>query len=114
MRRLFIRETAYSYSDEEIAQELGGRIKNLRLSSCVSQGEFAKMSNVSISTVRRVESGHIQEVSFGSVLRMLRAGGMLDGMADLVQEVPIHPAVHSGPDKRAYASSKMRKRYERQ
>ena len=108
-----MRETAFTYTDEEIAQEIGGRVKKLRLSSCMSQSEFACTSGVSLSTVRRVENGHLLEVTFGHLLRMLRAGGMLDGMADLVDEVPVHPAVKKGSGKRAYASSKMRKRYEK-
>ena len=114
MRPLFIKETAYSYSNSEIARELGSRIKNLRLSSCFSQSEFAKLSGVSLSTLRRVESGHMLEVSFGNLLQILRAGGMLDGMAGLVEEAPLHPALHQDSNKRAYASSKMRERYEKQ
>ena len=113
MKPLFIKETAYTYSDSEIAEELGARIKTLRLSSCLSQSEFAKTAGVSLSTLRRVESGHLLEVSFGNLLQILRAGGMLDGLADLVEEAPIHPALHQESNKRAYASSKMRERYEK-
>lgn len=112
MSGLFVKETAYSFSDEEIAQVLSARMKALRLSSCVSQSEFAHLSGVSLSTVRRVESGRLLEVSFGNLLHILRAGGMLDGLADLVEEVPIHPALKKPVVKRSYASSKMRERYE--
>ncbi|MBR1633375.1 MAG: hypothetical protein IJ686_06440 [Bacteroidales bacterium] len=42
------------------------------------------MSGVSLSTVRRAESGRISELAFGHLLKILRAGGMLDGVADLV------------------------------
>ncbi|MBR0299476.1 MAG: helix-turn-helix transcriptional regulator [Bacteroidales bacterium] len=112
MKRLFSRETVYACTDEEITAEIGNRLKALRLSSCVSQSEFAKMSGVSLSTVRRAESGRLSEVSFGHLLRILRAGGMLDGLADLVEEVPLHPALKRNAPKRIYASSKMRERYE--
>ena len=114
MKQLFISETAYTYTDSEIAQELGSRIKNLRLSSCFSQSEFARLSGVSLSTLRRVESGHMLEVSFGNILQILRAGGMMDGTAGLVEDAPPHPALHQQSNKRAYASSRMRERYERQ
>ncbi len=109
---LFDRETVYTFTDAEIAKVLGERIKALRLSSCVSQTEFAKMSGVSLSTVRRAESGRISELAFGHLLKILRAGGMLDGVADLVEEVPEHPALHRYMPKRSYASSKMKERYE--
>ena len=112
MKLLFDRESVYSFSDDEISQILGVRLKALRLSSCVSQSEFAKMSGVSLSTVRRAESGRLAELTFGHLLRILRSGGMLDGVADLVEEVPSHPALQRHVPKRSYASSKMRKRYE--
>ena len=107
-----MRETAYSFTDMEISQELSARIKALRLSSCVSQSEFASMSGVSLSTIRRAESGQLAEVSFGNLLKILRAGGMLDGMATLIDDVPIHPALKKESAKRSYASSKMRRKYE--
>lgn len=112
MRELFAKENAYSFSDKEIARILSARLKALRLSACVSQSEFARLADVSLSTIRRVESGRLFEVSFGNLLHILRAGGMLDGLADLVEEVPIHPALKKTSPKRTYASSKMRERYE--
>lgn len=112
MKAYFAKETVYSFSDEEIAQVLSTRLKALRLSSCVSQSEFASLSGVSLSTIRRVESGRLFEVSFGNLLHILRAGGMLDGLAGLVEDVPIHPALRKPLSKRSYASSKMRERYE--
>jgi len=114
MKLPFDRETAYTFTDEEIAKELSARIKTLRLSSCVSQTEFARMAGVSLSTIRRVESGRISEVSFGNIIQILRAGGMLDGIAGLVEDVPIHPALlRDEHTKRTYASSKIKERYER-
>ena len=112
MKDFFAKETVYSFSDEEIARVLSTRLKALRLSSCVSQSEFASLSGVSLSTIRRAESGRLFEVSFGNLLHILRAGGMLDGLADLVEDVPIHPALKKTISKRSYASSKMRERYE--
>lgn len=115
MRRLFTRDTVYSYTDEEISTELSNRLKRLRLASCVSQSELAKLSGVSLSTLRRAESGGIQEITFGNILKILRAGGMMDGVADLIEETPVHPAIsrlREQRPKRDYASSKMRKRYE--
>ncbi len=112
MNRLFDRETVYSFADDEIARVLGERLKALRLSSCVSQSEFAELSGVSLSTVRRAESGRLAELTFGHLLRILRAGGMLDGVAGLVEEVPEHPALQRNVPRRSYASSKMRERYE--
>lgn len=112
MKDLFVKETVHSFSDEEISRVLSARLKALRLSSCLSQSEFAHISGVSLSTIRRAESGRLYEISFGNLLHILRAGGMLDGLADLVEDVPLHPALNKPISKRSYASSKMRVRYE--
>lgn len=115
MRKHFDRETVYLFSDEEIAEELSKRIKRLRLSSCMSQTEFAQRSGVSLSTIRRAESGGIMELSLANLVKVMRTGGMLDGIADLIEEVPIYPALYrSASPKRMYASSKMRDKYERE
>ena len=115
MKRNFDRETVYLFSDSEIGEELSKRVKRLRLSSCMSQTEFAQRSGVSLSTIRRAESGGILELSLANLVKVLRAGGMLDGVAELIEDVPVYPALYRPiTPKRMYASSKMRDKYERE
>ena len=114
MRIIINRENAYSFSDEELLKEIFDRIHKLRLSSCMSQEEYAKSAGVSRTTIKRIESGASTDISLRTLIKILRAGGMMDGLGDLVEEVPLHPALRNNTGKKPYASSKQRKKYETQ
>ena len=112
MKIILNRENAYSFSDEELLEEIFDRIHKLRLSSCMSQEEYAKSAGVSRTTIKRIESGASTDISLRTLIKILRAGGMMDGLGDLVEEVPMHPALRNNAGKRTYASSKQRRKYE--
>lgn len=112
MKIILNRENAYTFSDEEILKEIFNRIRKLRLSSCMSQEEYAQSANISRTTIKRIESGTSTDISLKTLIKILRAGGMMDGLGDLVEEVPMHPALRNNVGKRAYASTKLRKKYE--
>ena len=114
MKLILNRDNAYTFSDEEILKEIFKRIRNLRLGSCMSQEEYADAAGVSRSTIKRIESGTPTDISLKTLIRILRAGGMMDGLGDLVEEVPLHPALKNNTGKRFYASLKQRSKYETQ
>lgn len=96
MKQFFDRDTIYEFSDEEIMQETCRRLKMVRRSMCLSQQEFADHALISRETVKRIESGKMQNISFATLLKILRAGSVLEGVADLVEEVPESPYLHIG------------------
>ncbi|MBR6415662.1 MAG: helix-turn-helix transcriptional regulator [Bacteroidales bacterium] len=108
MNKLFDRQTVYMLSDEEILSEICSRLKKLRQGCCLSQQEFADRARVSRETIKRIEAGSIANIGLATLLKILRAGGMLDGVADLVEEVPSSPFVDN-PDERKRFSSRLRK-----
>jgi transcriptional regulator with XRE-family HTH domain len=112
MKRILSRDTAYMFSDNELFSEICRRLKTLRLGSCLSREEFASLSGVSLSTIKRIESGVANDVGIRVIMKLLRAGGSTDGLADLVEETPIHPALKTSSGKRVYSSSKKRHVYE--
>ncbi len=114
MKLILNRENAYTFSDEELLEEIFNRIRRLRLSSCMSQEEYAEAANVSRTTIKRIESGTSTDISLRTLIKILRAGGMMDGLGDLVEEAPLHPALKNNTGKRPYASSKLRRKYETQ
>ncbi len=114
MKLILNRENAYTFSDEEILEEILDRIHKLRLSSCMSQEEFAKSAGISRTTIKRIESGTSTDISLRTMIKILRAGGMMDGLGDLVEEVPLHPALRTNTGKRPYASTNKRRKYEAQ
>jgi transcriptional regulator with XRE-family HTH domain len=45
-------------SEQDILQEIGIQIKRLRLRKNIDQNELARKSNVSLNTIKRLESGN--------------------------------------------------------
>lgn len=105
MERLFNTQFIYQFSDEEIMNEICRRLRIIRQNNFMSQTDFAKEAGVSLSTIKRIESMDIQNISFSVLLKILRAGGSLEGITTLVQELP-PPVIRK--NKRAYFSKKMR------
>lgn len=85
------RYTIYDFSDEAIVSEICRKVKALRRSCCVSQQEFAERSGVSIASVKRIEAGTIADLNIGTLIKIMRACGVLERFADLVPDVPESP-----------------------
>jgi putative transcriptional regulator len=71
-------------SDETILRELGSRLARTRLERNVSQEQLAREAGVAKATVERVEGG--REVRLTSLVRILRALGLLDALDRLIPE----------------------------
>lgn len=64
-------------SNWEIISELGGRFKEYRIFSRLTQKEVAKKSGVSIFTISQFEKGEAGNIGFGTILSLLRSIGFL-------------------------------------
>lgn len=71
-------------TDETILSELGRRLARTRLERNLSQEQLAKEAGVSKKTVERLESG--EAVKSTSLIRVLRAVGLLDALDRLIPE----------------------------
>lgn len=91
MRKLFEKYFIYNFTDKEIVAEICKRIKAARLSCCYSQQEFAEKAGVSVITIKRIESGKVNDITLGTLLKILRTSGALEGIVDLVPELPESP-----------------------
>ena len=76
-------------SDTMIVSKIGQRIKNLRLKQNITQESLACATNISLSSVKKIEKGEIK--SFDSLLRVLRVLGRLDVFQSLVEEEQLTP-----------------------
>jgi len=81
--------TYYSSSDE-IQKELGNRAKATRIDMELSQAELANQAGVSPKTVSNLETG--KDVSFRTVIEIMRALGCLQNMDSLLPEQIIRPS----------------------
>ena len=72
-----------------IQQRIGEKLKVVRLKQNITQQRLAESAEVSLSTVKKIESGEIS--SFASLLRILRTLGKLDSLKSLVEEEQLGP-----------------------
>jgi len=70
----------------ELAQELGDRLRNCRLQRRLEQTELAERAGISDRTVRALEKGTGSSVD--SLLRVMKALGILEGLDALVPPGP--------------------------
>lgn len=91
MKTVFDRYTICDFSDEAIILELCEKIRKLRRSCCISQTELAQKSGVSIASIKRIEAGTVTDLNICTLIKILRACGKLDGMAELIPDVPESP-----------------------
>jgi len=78
----------YSLSDKAIQQELGHRIKALRLRKNLTQKELAEAVTLSLNAIKSLESGRGKLSTLIAVLREL---GALDHLDKFIPEISISP-----------------------
>lgn len=97
-------------TDEAVLHELGARLERVRLARNLTQAELAAEAGVERKLVLRIEAG--ESVRVVSLVRVLRALGLLDAADQLVPEAtpsPIDLARMRGSTRRR-ASGRRRKR----
>lgn len=99
-------ENIYILSDSEIEKRIGEKFKTLRLRQNETQLRMAEESQLSLSTIKKVEKGNI--ASFDSFIRILRILGKLDILTPLVDEEGLSPNEYYELSKRV--KKKERKR----
>lgn len=78
----------YSLSDKYIEQELGTRLKALRLQKNITQKELAEATTLSLNSIKSLEAGRGKLSTLIAVLRELEA---LDHLDDFIPEISISP-----------------------
>ncbi len=78
----------YALSDKYIEQELGNRLKALRLQKNTTQQELAEATTLSLNTIKSLESGRGKLSTLVAVLREL---GVLEQLDNFIPEISISP-----------------------
>ena len=81
----------YHYSSTEIIQRFGQRFRAYRIRLGLTQKELAERAGVSVPTLQAFENGANKDISFSTLLRLLRSIGQLDGVNSLLEEIPESP-----------------------
>jgi transcriptional regulator with XRE-family HTH domain len=78
----------YSLSDKGIEEELGHRIRSLRLRKNITQKELSEATILSLNTIKSLEAG---KGKISSLIAVLRALGALDQLDSFIPETTISP-----------------------
>lgn len=76
-------------SDPAILEELGRRLKEIRLRKNIQQNELAVNSGVALGTLQRMEAG--KNTSMENFIKLLRGLGLLENLEQVFPEQPISP-----------------------
>lgn len=80
----------FSSSSTEVMREIGRRIKSERIAKSMTQEEMARSAGLSLRTIGNLESG--RDVSFSTVIEVLRVLGRVQGIDALIPEQVIRPS----------------------
>jgi len=94
----------------ESLEEIGMRIKDLRIAACYTQSDLAKKSGISVSSIRRLEAG--QSVQFDNVLSVMKALNILSKVEIAIPVQKISPMQQIKGVKKKKAYRKPRKQSE--
>ncbi|MBO4891118.1 MAG: helix-turn-helix transcriptional regulator [Prevotella sp.] len=75
----------------EIVAMLGKRFKDYRIGSDLTQKQVSEKAGVSIITIRNFENGKLRNISMGTFIELLRAIEFMQGLDDVLPEIPISP-----------------------
>ena len=84
----------YSMSDKAILNDLGGRLKSLRIRRNITQESLAEMTLLSLGTIKSLEVGKAKLSTIIAVLRELDALHELDSFIPQTHISPIEIASH--------------------
>lgn len=82
-------ESIYTLSDSDIVKKISAKVKAMRLRQNIPQTDLAEQTDLSLSTIKRMEDGEIK--NFESLIRVMRILGNLDILAPLVEQEQLSP-----------------------
>ena len=92
--------TNKSLPTADIIRNLGLRFRDYRMRLMMTRKEVSVAARVGMTTLYKFESGNMTDISFGTVIRLLRAIGMVEKWDALLPELPESPYMYYDNDKK--------------
>ena len=92
--------TNKSLPTSDIIRNLGLRFRDYRMRLMMTRKEVSVAARVGMTTLYKFESGNMTDISFGTVIRLLRAIGMVENWDALLPELPESPYMYYDNDKK--------------
>ena len=92
--------TNKSLPTPDIIRNLGLRFRDYRMRLRMTRKEVSVAARVGMTTLYKFESGNMTDISFGTMIRLLRAIGMVENWDALLPDLPESTYMYYDNDKK--------------
>lgn len=86
--------TNKSQTTAEVLITLGARLRDYRMRLNMTRKQLAEATGVGMTTLYKIETGNMTDVSFSILLKLMRALGLADGWDKMIPELPESPYLY--------------------
>lgn len=101
--------TNKSLATPDVIRNLGLRFRDYRLRLRMTRKEISEAASIGLTTIYKFESGNMTEISFSTLLRLLKAIGLGGNWDALLPELPESPYMYDDNEKKAQRVRKRKK-----
>lgn len=78
----------------DVIRNLGARFRDYRMRLRLTRKEVSELAGIGMTTLYKFESGNMTDISFGTLMRLLRAIGLFENWEALLPELPESPYLY--------------------
>lgn len=90
-----------SLATPDVLRNLGNRFRDYRMRLRMTRKEVSEAAGIGMTTLYKFESGNMTDISFSTLLRLLRAVGLGGNWDALLPELPESPYLYDDNGKKA-------------
>lgn len=93
----------------DIIGNLGLRFRDYRLRLRMTRKEVAEATSIGMTTLYKFESGNMTDISFSTLMRLLKVLGLEENWDKLLPELPESPYLYNDKEKKIQRVRKSKK-----
>lgn len=78
----------------EIVRAIGSRFRDYRMSMNLTREQVSQSTGLSMTTLYKLETGNMSDISLGTILKLLRLVGLYDNWEKILPELPESPYLY--------------------
>lgn len=92
--------TNKSLATPDVVRNLGMRFRDYRLRLRMTRKEVSEAASVGLTTLYKFESGNMTDISFSTLLRLLKTIGLAENWDMLLPELPESPYLYDNNERK--------------
>lgn len=101
--------TNKSLTTPDVIRNLGLRFRDYRLCLRMTRKEVSEVASIGMTTLYKFESGNMTDISFSTLMRLLRVIGLGENWNNLLPELPESPYMYDNNEKKRQRVRKSKK-----